>query len=118
MLENYPTPTEARIHTAQAAVQKRIHDKAVEYVLSTHPELYEKMSKDLTNEMEYRLQTIRIFAESHAYKPFPKISCIKLVRQVYRLSLIEAKELVDYALTTMKEFESSRGFDIYTPNRG
>lgn len=91
---------------------RALYDKAVETVAARHEVEVNAEYDRLNVQLEKRVATVRIFAESHPYKGFPKISCIKLIRQVYGLTLKEAKDVVDHAMEVIPELRTGQ----YIPN--
>lgn len=95
--EDMLTPTEILFDS--------LYKKATKIVVDKHTDQVNAEYSKLHAEVDYRVGFVRLFAQSHANKPFPKILCIKLVRHAFRLNLIEAKELVDYAIEVIPEFK-------------
>lgn len=83
-----------------------LYEKAVEAIASRYATEVINEYNRLSIELENKVATVRIFAGSHAFKPFPKVSCIKLIRQAYGLSLKEAKDVVDHATEAIPELRT------------
>lgn len=85
-----------------------LYERAVEAIALRHTTEVINEYNRLNIELETQVATVRIFAESHSLKPFPKIHCIKLIRQVYGMGLKEAKEVVEHAMTVIPELRTGQ----------